>query len=405
MSTLKSINIIHPSGSTNNIVNDSSGNVTIGNNLTVTGSISGNPTVSGTLVMGSSFMRNRIINGAMVIDQRYAGASVNSTAIALYTLDRWIADASQANKFSIQQNAGSVTPPTGFSNYLGVTSLSAYSLSAADYFVIDQKIEGYNVSDFAFGNSNAKTITLSFWVRSSLTGSFGGNISNGAYNRSYSFSYTISAANTWEHKSVTIPGDVTGTWITGNGNGLWLRFSLGSGSTFSGTANTWQNGVFVQPTGSQSVVGTNGATWYVTGVQLEVGSVATPFEREIYSATLAKCQRYYYRVSPGVNSVNCLGVGYADTTVAAQVKTIFPVTMRTAPTALEQSGTAANYALRIQGAAAVTCSAVPSFSSASVTETDYTFTVASGLTAGGGVFGRTGPSSGTSAYLGWSAEL
>jgi hypothetical protein len=381
MSTLKSINIIHPSGSTTNIVNDSSGNIAVG----------------GTMAMGSSFMRNRIINGAMVIDQRNAGASVNNTAIGLYTLDRWIADASQASKFSIQQNAGSVTPPTGFSNYLGVTSLSAYSVLAGDYFVIDQKIEGYNVSDFAFGTANAKTITLSFYVRSSLTGSFGGNIANGAYNRSYPFSYTISAANTWELKSITVPGDVTGTWQTGNGIGLWLRLSLGAGSTYSGTAGAWTNGVVVQPTGSTSVVGTNGATFYITGVQLEVGSVATPFEREIYSNTLAKCQRYYTRfVTGSASTAGFLAGVLTGATTAARCTATLPVTMRTTPTF--------NYsAIRIyDGTAAPTVTSV-------VGNNSSTTNACLDLSASGGgmTTGRAGIviENSSTAYVDFSAEL
>jgi hypothetical protein len=279
------------------------------------------------MAMGSSFMRNRIINGAMVIDQRNAGAAVTA---ANYTVDRWIFDCSVSSKFSVQQNAGSVTPPTGFSNYLGATSLSAYSLAAGDYFVIDQKIEGYNVSDLAFGTASAKPITISFFVRSSLTGSFGGSITNGAANRAYPFSYSIPVANTWTAVSVTIPGDTTGTWQTGNGTGIWLRFSLGVGSTYSGTANTWQNGVVVQPTGSTSVVGTNGATFYITGVQLEVGSVATPFEREIYSQTLAKCQRYF-SLTPIVNT------GIANGTTNMDFMACYPVQMRASATITAKS--------------------------------------------------------------------
>jgi hypothetical protein len=250
----------------------------------------------------SGIGRNRIINGDMRIDQRNAGASVTPTN-AQYTLDRWKFYVSQASKLTTQQNAGAVTPPAGFNNYLGVTSSSAYSVVASDYFIISQLIEGYNIADFAWGTASAKTITVSFWVRSSLTGTFGGIVKNSAGARSYPFSYTISSANTWEQKTVTIVGDTSGTWDTTNGAGLEFTLSLGAGSTYSGTAGSWQAANLVTATGATSVVGTNGATFYITGVQLEVGSTATPFERRLYNQELANCQRYlpatYLSAHPG----------------------------------------------------------------------------------------------------------
>jgi hypothetical protein len=174
--------------------------------------------------------RNRIINGGMVFDQRNGGASVSYASTGVYTLDRWRFFITQANKFTVQRNAGSVTPPIGFTNYMGITSTSAYSSSASDYFTLVQGVEGFNVSDFGWGTVNAKTVTLSFWVRSSLTGTFSGGITNAGYNRTYSFSYTISAANTWEQKVITIAGDTTGTWLTDSNRGLEVDFDLGSGS-------------------------------------------------------------------------------------------------------------------------------------------------------------------------------
>ena len=260
-----------------------------------------NADVIGTSVTGSnlgagnaSIMKNRLINGAMVIDQRNAGASVTNTAGSVFAVDRWDAYGSQASKFTIQQNAGSVTPPAGYKNYVGVTSSSAYSVLAADEFALSQKIEGYNVADLDFGTANAKTVTLSFWVRSSLTGSFGGNIANGALTRAYPFSFTISSANTWEQKTITVAGDTTGTWLTTNGIGLFVRFGLGVGTTYgSGTAGAWTGTYADVPTGSVSVVGTSGATFYITGVQLEVGSSATGFEYRQYGQELALCQRYF----------------------------------------------------------------------------------------------------------------
>jgi hypothetical protein len=240
-------------------------------------------------------LRNRIINGDMRIDQRNAGASVTPTANQ-YITDRWQVDLSQASKFTAQQ---STTAPTGFSNSLLITSSSAYSVGSGDYFYIRQKIEGFNTSDLAFGTANAKTVTLSFWVYSSLTGTFGGSLRNSAVNRSYPFSYTISSANTWTQISVTIAGDTTGTWIgSTNGIGIDVAFSLGTGTTYSGTAGSWAATNYVSVTGATSVVGTNGATFYITGVQLEQNTSATPFERRLISQELANCQRYYQHINP-----------------------------------------------------------------------------------------------------------
>jgi len=232
--------------------------------------------------------RNRIINGDMRIDQRNAGASV--TPNNSYTLDRFFSLNSQTSKFTVQQ---STTAPSGFTNSVVITSSSAYSVVSGDYFTFSQRIEGFNTADLAWGTADAKTVTLSFWVRSSLTGTFGGSLRNSAGNRSYPFTYSISSANTWEQKSVTITGDTTGTWLTTNEIGIEVDFSLGAGSTFSGTAGAWAGANYVSATGATSVVGTNGATFYLTGVQLEVGSVATPFEHRPFGTEFMLCQRYY----------------------------------------------------------------------------------------------------------------
>ena len=248
-------------------------------------------------------MVNRIINGAMVIDQRNAGASITPTS-STFSLDRWNTNLTQASKFSVQQNAGSVTPPVGFKNYLGVTSLSAYSVLSSDFFALQQPIEGFNFADLDWGTASAQTITLSFRVRSSLTGTFGGSLVNSAFDRSYPFTYTISAANTWETKSVTITGDTTGTWVGAtNGIGCRLYFGLGAGSTYSGTAGAWSANAFTSATGATSVVGTSGATFYITGVQLEKGSTATSFDYRPYGTELGLCQRYFETSYPQGTSV------------------------------------------------------------------------------------------------------
>ena len=346
---------------------------------------------------------NRIINGAMVIDQRNAGASVTPTANA-YTLDRWQATLTQASKFSFQQDASAVTPPTGFNDYLGITSTSAYSVVSSDVFTIRQSIEGFNTSDLDFGKSTAKTITLSFWVRSSLTGTFGGALKNSAADRSYPFTYTISSANTWEQKSITIAGDTTGTWLVTNGIGLIVSFGLGVGSTFNGTAGAWAAGNFNSATGATSVVGTNGATFYLTGVQLEVGSTATSFDYRPYGTELALAQRYYYKVKASGNSYSNLGTGYNTATTTANIMVFFPVTLRIRPTALETSGTAGDYAIAHTNTA-TTCSVVPTYSAPTNEFQSLTiFTVSSGLTAGQGSRGCSELNN-ANAYLAWSAEL
>ena len=278
-------------------------------------------------------MRNRIINGAMMIDQRNAGAS--GTGNANYTVDRWIYSGSQASKGTWQQNAGAVTPPVGFTNYLGFTSSSAYSIGSSDYFRIIQRIEGLNVADLAWGTANAKSVTLSFQVYSSLTGTFGGYISNSASNRCYVFSYTVLSANTWTPVSITISGNTSGTWLTTNGIGIEVGFSIGQGSTFSGSAGSWGPTIYLGPTGQTSVVGTNGATFYITGVQLEKGSVATPFEFRPYGTELALCQRYFQKytnqLSAYLGNGNSARNGYLTSF-------IFPVKMRSSPTASNLSG-------------------------------------------------------------------
>jgi hypothetical protein len=195
-----------------------------------------------------------------------------------------------ASKFTVAQSS---TAPTGFVNSLLVTSSSAYTVGASEAFGLQQVIEGYNIADLMWGTANAKTVTLSFWVYSSLTGTFGGALQNYASDRSYPFSYTVSSANTWTQASITIAGDTTGTWTTTNSGGIALIFSMGTGSTKSGTAGVWGSTYYTSVTGATSVVGTNGATFYLTGVQLEKGSTATSFDYRPYGTELYLCQRYF----------------------------------------------------------------------------------------------------------------
>jgi hypothetical protein len=351
-------------------------------------------------------MRNRIINGDMRIDQRNAGVEVNPAVTATYYLDRWQATSTAASKFKIGQNAGAVTPPTGYINYLGLTSLSSYTVGAAESFGVRQLIEGLNVSDLAWGTASAATVTISFWVRSSLTGTFGGSLRNSDGTRSYPFTYTVSVANTWEQKTVTIAGDTSGTWLTTNGIGIILIFSIGAGSTFSGTAGAWAAANYLSATGATSVVGTSSATFYITGVQLEVGSVATPFERRLYGQELALCQRYAYKTI-GSTATYCYfpASGAVDSTTTAQFVEMFPVPMRSSSAlALTTTGTAANYSLYVAGAVRA-CTVVPTIGApqGSGDACHFTGTTSAVLTAGQAC--QLIGTNASGAYLLWTSEL
>jgi hypothetical protein len=286
--------------------------------------------------------KNKFINGDIVVDQRNSGAT--STASGTYTVDRFEFNASQATKFTWGQNYGGVTPPAGFSKYLGFKTTTAVTIGAGDYFFFGQKIEGQSIADLAWGTASAKTITLSFYVYSSLTGTFGGSIENSASNRSYPFTYTISAASTWERKTITIAGDTTGTWLTTNGIGAKVWLGLGVGSTYSGTAGAWTAADTFSATGATSVVGTLNATFYVTGFQFEQSSVATPFTTATgtVQGELAACQRYYYRKYSEINGGNW-GVGQCYSTTVATVSSLHPVTMRTIPS-VAQNGSSVSLA-------------------------------------------------------------
>jgi hypothetical protein len=307
----------------------------------------------------------------MMIDQRNAGASV-TPAGDTYLLDRFCYFASQTSKFTWQQNKGSVTPPVGFSNYLGGSVAAAVTIGGSDYFGLFQSIEGYNIADLGFGTANAKTITISFQVYSSLTGTFGGALRNSAGSRTYPFTYTVSTANTWTTITLTIAGDTSGTWLTTNGTGLQIVFSLGIGSALSGTAGSWSGSNVYSATGATSVVGTSGATFYITGVQLEKGSTATSFDYRPYGTELALCQRYFESCFP-IGTAPASNAGYFGASLMAGSSNgssllggqPFKVTKRTAPSvtfyrvdstgnAFDNGGTAVTSALTDTGLSAYT---------------------------------------------------
>jgi hypothetical protein len=296
-------------------------------------------------------MRNRIINGAMVIDQRNAGAQV-TPASGAYFVDRWNFNSSQASKFTAQQLTSS--PPTGFTNYIALISTAATSLGAGDYFNIGQRIEGYNISDLVLGSASGKSFTISFWVQSSLTGTFSGSLGNSGFDTGYGFTYTISSANTWTYVTVTIPPTSLGSWNTTNGLGLRVYFSLGVGSTYGTTANTWVSAGSYGVASGVNVAGTNGATFYITGVQLEAGTTASPFEYRQYGMELALCQRYYQKTFPPStvpanntgNDGAFMGMGFMGSNSEPITNWYFPVQLRATPTVTlynPGSGTAGNW--------------------------------------------------------------
>jgi hypothetical protein len=280
----------------------------------------------------ASSFKNRIINGAMVIDQRNAGASVSITGdSSIYTVDRWTGfKGGSTNNFTVQQNT---TVPTGnFTNSVVITTGTGTATGAGDYAGFQQKIEGFNFADIGWGTANAQSVTFSFWVRSSVTGTFGAIFRNAAANTTYCGTYTISSANTWTFASITVPGYTSGTWNTGNGIGVTVSFDLGVGSDYSGTANQWNTGAnYFGVTGTTKLTQTTGATWYLTGVQLEVGTVATSFDYRPYGTELALCQRYYERVFVGGNTMlGMYSTAGSGSFIGAGLK--FAVSKRATPT-------------------------------------------------------------------------
>ena len=375
----------------------------------VTGAkIENNPTVAGNLTVTGDVIpstplshRNMVINGAMNVAQRAS----SGTGVGYTCADRFqrVAD----------NNAGVTTSrvseaPVGFENSYKVTITTAdTSITSTQYEFHEQQIEGNNIYHLEWGTSDAKTVTLSFYVKSSLAGVFGGSIRNSANNRAYSFEYTINSAATWERKTITIAGDTTGTWLKSNLAGLKIEWALGSGSSFHGSAG-WSAGHFLTKDVARSndsadaLLATVNATWQITGVQLELGSNATPYEHKSYGDELRSCQRYYFKITNETGGENSFGIGVMDGTTACQWYTNFPVTMRIAPTAIETSGTAGDYSLRTTHT--VTCSGVPAHYHCTKQSAAGSAGVSSGthfITKGAAVLRAVD----NDAYLAWSAEL
>jgi hypothetical protein len=277
--------------------------------------------------------RNKIINGAMVIDQRNAGAAVTAPG---FPVDRFFMSFAQ----STLSGQRSTTAPTGFSQSLQFTNGTGVTPAASDFNGFSQGIEGFNIADLSQGTAGALSFTVSFWVRSSVTGTYAARLTS-ASALSYVFTYTISQADTWEHKAVTISGDTTGSWSVGNSLGMQLLFDLGSGSNFNGTAGAWNSGNFTRTSGSATWRATTGATFYITGVQLEAGTVATPFEHRSFGQELALCQRYFAKTYqqdtvPGATGTTGVGAFFTPNPVTNSYPILgtwnFPSTMRATPT-------------------------------------------------------------------------
>ena len=350
---------------------------------------------------GSPFgFKNRIINGNMAISQGAAAATITPAVTSAYAtnypVDRFEVIVGAASKLTTAQSS---TAATGFNFSTLITSSSSYTVGDGEVFAIRHKIEGFNTSDLAFGTVNAQKITLSFWVRSSVTGTFGGSIQNSAANRSYPFEYTINVIDTFEYKTITIPGDTSGTWIGAtNGIGLTVNFGLGVGVTYSGTANAWAGADYRSATSATSVVAANLRTFYITGVQVEKGSTATSFDYRPYTNELQLCQRYFYRVTGATGGYSTFGSGQAMSTTQGRISVHYPVTMRATPT-ISYTGTVY---LTDSGANGITVTSIIT-QYGSESGGMLAVGVASGLTAGNATLFMTAASSGNTIQA--SAEL
>ena len=342
--------------------------------------------------------RNRIINGDMRIDQRNAGASVTVSAGSyFYTLDRFFVENSTDGALTTQR---STIAPSGYSNSIKITTSTVdASLASGQLAYILQKIEGFNISDLGWGTASAKTVTLSFWVRSSLTGTFGGSFRNGFQGsawRSNPFSYSISLADTWEQKTITVVGDTSGTWGTDNGVGIEIFFGIGAGSLYNGTAGVWSSNNYTSVTGAVSVIGTLNATFYITGVQLEAGSTATDFERRPYGTELALCQRYYWKTSSG-NAYARQANGFIESATKAEFMMRHPVQMRSTPTVVNSSGSF--LAFHSGGNSVLTVNSLVGLTD----QVSDLYFDGTGMTASAGAILISNNNS--NAYIGFSAEL
>ena len=335
--------------------------------------------------------KNRIINGAMVVAQR--GTSAVSSGS--YPVDRFIMVSTSSATTTAQQSS-TVPSSATFQNSVVYSVTTGASSGASDRQHLYQRIEGYNIADLGWGTANAKTVTLSFWAYASLAGTYSASFSNSAQTRSYVASYTLSA-NTWTQVSLTVAGDTSGTWLTTTGIGIQLSWDFGSGSTYTGTANTWSGSYYLAATGQATLSATTGATFYITGVQLEVGVTATTFDYRAYGQELALCQRYFNKFG-GNSAYETFGSGLAINTTTGWVCVTYPVEMRATP-AVDAGYTTLSL---VSGSSNIAATVV-AIGYSGTKAAGLIVTVASGLTTGQGtIFGANGS---TSAKLGLTSEL
>ena len=354
VATINASGILNSSGGTMVAANGRFSNTALSG--TITGSqISSNTVANTNIQTGAienysrdqylSINRNKLINGDMRIDQRYAGANTVIPAYtATYVMDRWFGNAQpNASKFSMQQvnsantsasNYEASSAPSGYANSMKVNSTTAMSVSTGEIYFVAQRIEGFNSYRLGWGAAGAKTVTLSFWVKSSVTGTLGGSIVNSANDYCFPFSYTIVAANTWEQKFITIAGPTSGSWKTDFNIGIQINFALATGSSYTATAGSWTGTANIfGATGQTNVLASQGNTWYLTGVQFEVGSTATNFEFRHQGTELMLCQRYYFNINGGgSDGYAVIGVGGATSTTNSRNFIQHPVVMRSKPT-------------------------------------------------------------------------
>jgi hypothetical protein len=355
--------------------------------------------------------RNLIINGAMQVSQRSAvGTAVTGiTTTNYYTADRWQTDINALGTFS-QTTIADAPTGSGFRNSVKLQCTTAdASPAASDYLLFRQKFEGQNLQAIRKGTSSAQTVTLSFWVKAFQTGTFIVELYDNTNNRSCNRAYTINASNTWEYKTLTFPADVTGELSNDSSLSFIASFWLGAGTTYtSGTLQTtWATTVSAnRAVGVTNLASSTNNAWQITGVQLEANLQPTPFEHRPIGIELALCQRYYYRIFPNA-TLKILGTYcFSINTSTAQAYGCFPVPMRVAPTALEQSGTASNYSVSLPGTVNNSLTSVPTFSTVT-TSTEWGVTVGTSAVLGAHnpYSFRTDPTTGANAFLGWSAEL
>jgi hypothetical protein len=283
--------------------------------------------------------RNLIINGAMQVSQR----GTSSTSSGVHTCDRWNVNFQTFDQLAITQSQ-STTAPSGFANSLKVEVTTAETAQADDELLyIRTRLEAQDLQRLNYGESSAKALTLSFWVRSSLTGKYSVLVYQDDAIRSVTESFNISTADTWEYKTITIDGDTSGTIDNNNGPGISIYFTLSSGGNFAGTPHSGWGAYSATDDFSfsdQVDFAAQTGTFYITGLQLEVGDTATPFEHRSFGEELALCNRYYYVLGDGsISSNSLLGNGFGWASGQVELVVNYPVQMRSAPTLKQPSGT------------------------------------------------------------------